>query len=151
MTDFPSQHSSALGAQQQHRVLGRKRNAMDPLRKRHKSFLAALFPAVDVHDGPAFLGGKDMRSAHGEPMPRRCALLEDLALGSQWLVLVDEDARIFGDARIRLCVGGYRGDEVLGEHGRGRGRGRGRGAGSVVWGEEMIFLVLLELGAGLGL
>src|SRR4051812_15954724 len=96
---------------------------MYPLRKRHKGFLIAFLPTIDMHHRLAFLRRKNMRAAHSKSIRRCCALLEDMALRSQWLVFVEENACILCDSSICLGLGGYGGDEMLGEHGGGDGAG----------------------------
>jgi hypothetical protein len=92
--------------------------------KRHHDFQISLLSIVDMHHSLALLRGKYMRAAHSKAIRCRCTLLEDMALGRQWLVFVEKDASIFRDARIRLRLRGYRGGKVLGEHGDGDGAGK---------------------------
>ena len=117
-TNLPRQYPPALGAQQQHAVLGGKGNAMYPLWKRHQRFLVALFSAVNMDNRLVRLRGKNVRAAHSNAIWRSCALLEDMSLGDQWLELVDENAGILGDAGIWLGRGRYGGHKLFGEHGR---------------------------------
>jgi hypothetical protein len=120
-TNLPGQHAATLGAQQQHRVFGRQRNAVDALGERDNGLLVALVAAIHVHDGLVRLRRKDMRAAHRKPVLRRGALLEDMALRGQRLVLVQKNARVLGHACVRFGLRGNRRDELLGEHVGGDG------------------------------
>lgn len=116
MTDLPSQYAAALCAQQQHRVAGSQRNAVDPLWERHDGFLVTLFPAVHVDNGLLSLRSKYMRAAHGDAVWGCCTLFEDMSLRRQWLVLVHENARILCDARVGLGRGRDARDDEFCEH-----------------------------------
>jgi hypothetical protein len=116
-TDLPRQHASTLGAQQQHRLLRRECDAVDALWEGHHGLLVALFPAVDVDDGLVCLRGEYVRAAHCNAVGRSRAPLEDMSLSGEWLELVHKDARVFGDASVRLRRRRYGGHELFRQHG----------------------------------
>lgn len=118
-TDLPCQYPSAFRSQQQHAILRRQRNAMDPLWEGHEGFLVAFFPAIHMDDGLLGLRSENMCGAHSNAIGRRGAFLEDMPLGGQRLEFVDEDAGVFEDSRVWLGRSRYGGDKVFGEHGRG--------------------------------
>ena len=89
---------------------------MYPLRERHDGLLVRLLAAIHVHQRLSRLRRKHVRAAHSQSVGRRCALLEDMALGGQRLVFVHEYASVFGDARVGLGRRRNRRDKMLGEH-----------------------------------
>jgi hypothetical protein len=116
VTNLPSQDAPAPRPQQQHAVLRRERDAVDPLREGHDRLLVALLSAVYVYDGLVGLRGEDMGAAYSNPIRRRRTLLEDVSLSSKWLIFVQEDAGVFRDACVRLRRRGYTGYKVFSEH-----------------------------------
>jgi hypothetical protein len=116
VTDLPHQYASALGTQQQNRILRGKRDAVDAFRKGHNRLLVALVPAVHVHNRLLRLRSEYVRVAHSNAVWRSSTLLENMSLAGQWLVFVDENARVFGDARVWLRRRRYRGYEVFRQH-----------------------------------
>jgi hypothetical protein len=90
---------------------------MDALWEGHNGFLVALLPAVHVHNRLLRLRSEYMGAAHSDAIWRSSTLLEDMSLGGQWLVFVDENACVLGDACIRLRRRRYGGYKVFGQHG----------------------------------
>lgn len=60
-----------------------------------------------------------MRAAYSKAIRGCRAFFENMSLGGQWLELVYKYPRILCDSGIGLRLGGYRGDEVFGQHGGG--------------------------------
>lgn len=116
MTDLPRQYAPTLSTQQQHSILRGKCNAVDALWEGHNGFLVALLPAVYVHNCLLRLRSEYVRAAHGNAIRRSSTLLEDMSLGGQWLVFVDENARVLGDTCVRLRRRRYGGYKVFGQH-----------------------------------
>jgi hypothetical protein len=82
----------------------------------HHGLLVALVSAIDVYNGLVRLRREYVRAAHGYAVRRSGTLLEDMALGGQRLVLVDENACILGDARVWLRRGRNGSYEVFSQH-----------------------------------